>query len=997
MKFHNEHYDAIVSKNVTCNQDDLIDEKTRKSFQEQGVFFTHLLEQKTPATNPTFSDNIQSYPGCSFQSRKFGGHTHKHKQSKPQVEDLGSDMEAEHQETTDYVTSPTYDSKSDYEDPALLEPIEPQLQFEEHYSGTEDAVLDNLSDDPETQFPSPNPSNSWTFPSPQIENESGQDLSSDTTRISSPLNFSDDSISSVFSDSSTASTPRLKPEKYKKNKINEERMARCPVEQVDEIPWDIDGDHVYELPATQNNYMQKYVDGRWFVLKDSTRKGLNGICKIGSCRGSVFCTRGDCPKLTAEGVVNTIDFKKLGHNMYACNSCGRLAKRIYCGVIKMIEFDRQRGTLLYQHQGTHRCHLKPNVPERRKALDDLPIPMSGATKPKAFLHECFQYHLKNDAVVEAFKMCDAVSEADIIDRVKKMRNYPNKTINRQNLLHTFGNIAHIQAMLKKYNHDKFLIYRFECTAMGGKRNYVFKSSELSVELGLKMAGKKKIGEDHSTLIEEPAFFDGMHKRVKNFVTLTMWVFHPAMRAMQILAVMECEHEDVNDIELFFRTFNDAMAEYLNEPGYIWDPCLIMMDEKGANFEAIRRFFGTNFAKTKAKTCQFHFANCGERYISHLPIDYRNTFRNLCHKLCEAYTRDEYRTIEEKIRTVAEKYNFMGWWKFWSPRSPHIVPALRGFGLPKMNLAEVGQSTMRARRKMWLTEAAFKDIAALAFQASKYKKFIENRERIMGKGPTFAQKTARQKADESRYIGQIDKVLSQGDLAAEGERTYEEPYIPPVRAKHCAPRNVKKSYGKAQTEAERNDQDEDVIIVGDNLRKNPQRAKRGKNLHYDEIPVNLNPEPDVDSDAEEHKIMVPAHIEKPFMKANRIYYVVLGDKSPVSRCHGCEGEISEKSKKNPKNMVFLYKLRHPIPPRGGGNGRWAMSSERRNCYFHARDLGCLKLVVELSDVNPSYLYMSNANIKKLTKEHIEELEKRSHWEPILENRRRVRLTGKLSLQ
>ena len=91
------------------------------------------------------------------------------------------------------------------------------------------------------------------------------------------------------------------------------------------------------------------------------------------------------------------------------------------------------------------------------------------------------------------------------------------------------------------------------------------------------------------------------------------------------------------------------------------------------------------------------------------------------------------------------------------------------------------------------------------------------------------------------------------------------------------------------------------------------------------------------------------------------------------------------------------MRHPIPPRGGGNGQWAMSSERRNCYFHTRDLGCLKLVVELSDVNPSYLYMSNANIKKLTKEYIEELEKRSHWEPILEKRRHMRLTGKLSLQ
>ena len=111
MKLHNEHYDAIVSKNLTGYQYDLIDEKTRKSLQEQGVFFTHHLEQKTPATNHTFSDNIQSNPGCSFQSGKFGGDTHKHKQSKPQVEDLGCDMEAEHQETTDYVTSPTYDSK----------------------------------------------------------------------------------------------------------------------------------------------------------------------------------------------------------------------------------------------------------------------------------------------------------------------------------------------------------------------------------------------------------------------------------------------------------------------------------------------------------------------------------------------------------------------------------------------------------------------------------------------------------------------------------------------------------------------------------------------------------------------------------------------------------------------------------------------------------------------------------------------------------------------
>ena len=116
-----------------------------------------------------------------------------------------------------------------------------------------------------------------------------------------------------------------------------------------------------------------------------------------------------------------------------------------------------------------------------------------------------------------------------------------------------------------------------------------------------------------------------------------------------------------------------MAEYLDEPGYIWDPFLIMMDEKGANFEAITRVFGKNFAKAKAVTCQFHFKNCAEKYIVNIPKDEKIAFRRLCRQLCRAHTIHEYRTVSKLIVQVAEKYTFMGWWKFWSPRCPHIIP------------------------------------------------------------------------------------------------------------------------------------------------------------------------------------------------------------------------------------------------------------------------------------------------------------------------------------
>ena len=75
----------------------------------------------------------------------------------------------------------------------------------------------------------------------------------------------------------------------------------------------------------------------------------------------------------------------------------------------------------------------------------------------------------------------------------------------------------------------------------------------------------------------------------------------------------------------------------------------------------------------------------------------------------------------------------------------------------MNLAEVGQSTMRGYRPLWLSEAAFSDIAALAFQSSYYKKFIDNKEKITGKGPTLRMKNVKEKAMERLLRKQLLKI------------------------------------------------------------------------------------------------------------------------------------------------------------------------------------------------------------------------------------------------
>ena len=79
------------------------------------------------------------------------------------------------------------------------------------------------------------------------------------------------------------------------------------------------------------------------------------------------------------------------------------------------------------------------------------------------------------------------------------------------------------------------------------------------------------------------------------------------------------------------------------------------------------------------------------------------------------------------------------------------------------------------------------------------------------------------------MAQIDDVLFTGDLAEEGKKQFQEPFVPPVRAKHCAPRNLMKRKGKGKrTEQVEADDDDDVIFVDASLpKKNPQRKGRGK--------------------------------------------------------------------------------------------------------------------------------------------------------------------------
>ena len=104
--------------------------------------------------------------------------------------------------------------------------------------------------------------------------------------------------------------------------------------------------------------------------------------------------------------------------------------------------------------------------------------------------------------------------------------------------------------------DIFHIAKMNCREVSGTPSYVFKTSRKSFEIALKMEQKLDSDEHTPNLSSaEYTYFDGMHSRVKGYKTLTLWVYHPRMCKVVLLAVMENKSENTDMVTLFFNLFN----------------------------------------------------------------------------------------------------------------------------------------------------------------------------------------------------------------------------------------------------------------------------------------------------------------------------------------------------------------------------------------------------------------------------------------------------------
>ena len=223
----------------------------------------------------------------------------------------------------------------------------------------------------------------------------------------------------------------------------------------------------------------------------------------------------------------------------------------------------------------------------------------------------------------------------------------------------------------------------------------------------------------------------------------------------------------------------------------------MVDENGANYCAIRKVFGLEFATSKVVSCQMHYKNDVNRASLKISDSYKDVFKNICHKMCSITTVAEYNDRKKWLEEIANIFpQITSWINWWDARKYHIFPAFRQLGYWNVTLAESGNSTLKWHTQLWLLEAAHDDTPTMLTQIHEVKSFLTQQTTSSGRGPCSL---SHERADietqicaARAYAAEFNNINAHS--AALEENTNPQVFIPSSGARHRPSKDQDKHTG-----------------------------------------------------------------------------------------------------------------------------------------------------------------------------------------------------------
>lgn len=728
--------------------------------------------------------------------------------------------------------------------------------------------------------------------------------------------------------------------------INEQLFNAENTKEVEYLPKDVDGNIKFLIKCEPAEWVERQRDARHFIMHSSRKKSLPGTRKTGKCMGGLVCSNENCPRVKSGLEPNMVAFENVA-SVKRCKICGQFAKRRFCGAQKATEYNNETGQLTVWHQGIHRCCLKPNVYNQEEKNEKFNLIKEFLEKnPKVSNAKigdmAFQFYMSRNMPKEAKTVIKACTDRRLVNSVRRAEM--EKIV--YSGLSNFEALARLQETSKAI--DPYHIFKFNNKAWNGELSYVMKSSKMAAKIALQMHATSQ----ENPLKEELVYMDAMHSRLKEYKSLTLWVYNPTSLKLMRLATMDAEGEDEANVENFLRKFNHILSLESGDPKFIWKPCGFMTDEAGANKLAISKVFGKDVAE-KSVSCQWHFLRCARKRLGKVRTEDKNTFLHTAKELVNgAVSKSEYMRLNTIMEEICKRNDMKPWFEFWSKRKYHIVPAYRGYQLSGLNLAEAGQSGMKQQISgtfINLVDAAFKDIAAFMRQDEAYGDYCDNisSSGAIGRGLNQQQVLARQYRQQMKRASIYSQSLVTGDMYLEVSDSDEEAasFRPAAKDSHEAPN---------------------------------QKRKRKSRKQQGNADKQARVEPENNTDC----VLVPEEVEEEFLKTT-VPCVTFINKF-IKKCYGCKHLFQHQYMQAPKNMLFRMKTQRMVPNKDGGP--WRRSHTYSNAYYCLRDLACLAR--ENSGVALKDIYMGNFFIKQLTAEHKEVLQKLGYWEHILKNRQQL---------
>ena len=114
------------------------------------------------------------------------------------------------------------------------------------------------------------------------------------------------------------------------------------------------------IPLAKTSFRLVKTSDKWWYMRTSSKKGLIGYRRVGTCTGSWECVNENCSYLSTEGQRNNWHFE-LRNSTRCCYSCGTFASQVSCGARKLVQFSLGSEIAQVYHIGTHKCCLKPGT------------------------------------------------------------------------------------------------------------------------------------------------------------------------------------------------------------------------------------------------------------------------------------------------------------------------------------------------------------------------------------------------------------------------------------------------------------------------------------------------------------------------------------------------------------------------------------------------------------------------------------------------------------